>query len=93
MDDVGSITNCIQIGSDAFKIGLFQDRLLRILAGPEELAGAAGQDFKFCVAGSGAHDRHLQMTGGIVLLQLVEERNRVFGGVDEFRFGHVEKGF
>ena len=78
---------------NAFDIGALQDRLLRVFARTEELAGHTGQNLKFGVAGAGTDDGHSQVSGRIILLQFMEKGDRIFGCLDKIRFADIEKRF
>ena len=77
MYGVGSISDGSQISSSALAVCLFQDCFIRILAGSEVLHTHTGENFKLSVCGSCANNRNCQVTTRVVLLEIVEGRNRI----------------
>lgn len=88
MDNVRTVADLAQIRCNALAVCLFENRLVRILSQPKELHSHAGEYLKLCVRRTGSDNRNLQITGRIILIELMEIRNHLitqFKEIDEFR--------
>ena len=71
----------------------FENRLVRILAKPEKLHSHPGQHLKLGVRRAGSDNRHLQITGRIVIIQIVKIRNDLIAQLQEINQFRVNKRF
>ena len=93
MNSVRTISERMQIRRNALTVRLFEDRLVRILAKPEKLHSHPGQHLELGVRRTCSDDRHFQITGGIVIIQIVKIRNDLIAQLQKINQLRVNKRF
>ena len=74
-------------------LDLFENRLVRILAKPEKLHSHPGQHLKLGVRRACSDNRHLQITGRIVIIQIVKIRNDLIAQLQKINQLRINKRF
>ena len=93
MNGVRTISERMQIRRNALTVRLFENSLVRILAKPKKLHSHPGQHLKLGVRRACSDDRHLQIAGGIVIIQVVKVRNDLIAQLQIINQLRINKRF
>ena len=75
---MGSIAQILQNIRRALTCSFLKDTLVRIFSRSKIMKAHSSNGFKLSICGSGSYGRYLIISGGILLHQLSEIRNRIF---------------
>ena len=75
---MSSIAQILQNIRCALTGSFLKDTLVRILSRSKIMKAHSGNGFKLSICGSSSYGRYLIISGGILLHQLSEIRNRIF---------------
>ena len=93
VDSVGCISDISQIISHTLTGRFLENGFIGIFSRSEIPEIHAGNRLKFCVGRTRAHRRNLKSSRRIFFHQSVEIGNGIFGKLQEFHRGRIEKGF